>query len=295
MSHSHTPSLIATDDNPATIAVSTDLLVENVHFFADVEPDALGHKAAAVNLSDLAAMAADPLWVSVTVYHDDRGLEWRQHFSAGVRNLCNACGCAPHVRFRTDSTLRVSVQAGGRIPDAEPLRRDTANAGDRIVVTGTLGDAGAALALRQQNSLDYNNTSHRTLLERLERPTPRIEVGQALRGIASAGLDLSDGLAGDIRHMCNKTLGARINPAHLPLSQALRETVDLPQSRALALAAGDDYELCFAAPAARVAQAISACESLGVSATIVGEMRENGGEIEISDSGLVAAAGFQHF
>ena len=249
------------------LAISTDMLVEGRHFFADVDPAALGHKALAVNLSDLAAMGAQPLAFTLALAlpparaGDDA---WMSGFARGLFALADEHRCALVGGDTTAGPLNISITVLGQVPAGQALRRDGARAGDDIWVSGTLGDARLALlALQGQLALPPDRLA--ALRQRLERPTPRVALGTALRGIATSAIDLSDGLAGDLRHVLSASgVGAVLDaqalraagatsatsatgPAHAPSNDAAQ---DLQHT----LTGGDDYELLFtAAPAQREA------------------------------------------
>ncbi|MDX1594620.1 MAG: thiamine-phosphate kinase, partial [Gammaproteobacteria bacterium] len=179
------------------LAVTVDALVSGVHFDPDVEPDSLGHKALAVNLSDLAAMGATPAWFTLALTLPGIDEAWVGRFARGLASLAEAHGVALVGGDTTRGPLAVTIQAAGHVPAGEALRRDGARPGDAVCVTGTLGDA--ALALRDPPGLAAGERD--TLRERLLRPTPRLAAGRALRGLAPAAIDLSDGLAADLGHV----------------------------------------------------------------------------------------------
>jgi thiamine-monophosphate kinase len=224
------------------LVVSTDTLVRDVHFSDDYSPGDIGYKALAVNLSDLAAMAAQPAWatLALTLPRADEG--WIADFARGFFDLAEAHGVALVGGDLTRGPLTITVCVYGFAPTGLSLRRSGACPGDEIFVTGTLGDAALCLA-------DLPSP-HRAYLEtRLRRPTPRVAEGLSLRGLASAGIDLSDGLAADLGHLLIQSgCGATVYLERLPLSPALRAVDDPDRRRALALAGGDDYELCFTVP-----------------------------------------------
>ncbi|MGH8471934.1 MAG: thiamine-phosphate kinase, partial [Gammaproteobacteria bacterium] len=214
----------------------------DVHFSDDYSPGDIGYKALAVNLSDLAAMAAQPAWatLALTLPRADEG--WIADFARGFFDLAEAHGVALVGGDLTRGPLTITVCVYGFAPTGLSLRRNGACPGDEIFVTGTLGDAALCLA-------DLPSP-HRAYLERrLRRPTPRVAEGLSLRGLASAGIDLSDGLAADLGHLLIQSgCGATVYLERLPLSPALRILDDSGRRRALAVAGGDDYELCFTVP-----------------------------------------------
>ena len=233
------------------IAVSVDTLVEGVHFFADVCPEALGFKSLAVNLSDLAAMGAEPAWFTLALTLPDSDDTWLQGFAAGLAKAAKK----HHIQLVGGDTTRgpraISIQVHGLVEQGHALRRDAAKSGDKIYVTGSLGDAGAALKQRLENwmpaELDAQDWQY--LQERLEYPTPRNHLTGVISHYANAAIDISDGLLADLGHILERSgKGAEIQAALLPLSPSLKK-LPAKQGRELALTAGDDYELCFTVPA----------------------------------------------
>jgi thiamine-monophosphate kinase len=227
------------------LAITTDTLVNGVHFPEATTPYDIGHKALAVSLSDLAAMGATPAWVTATLTIPSADTEWMAEFARGIFTLATE----HHVQLvggdLTHGPLSVTVQAIGFLPIGVALTRSGARAGDLIYVTHTVGDAGLALQFLQKK-ITVLPAFQKTLLKRLNQPTPRVAAGERLLEIANSAIDVSDGLAGDLQHILKKSdVGARVYVDKLPLSQALRESVSTEEAIALALTAGDDYELCF--------------------------------------------------
>ena len=231
------------------LAISTDMLVAGRHFFADVDPGALGHKALAVNLSDLAAMGAQPRAFTLALALPEADETWLQGFSEGLFAIADRYGCELIGGDTTGGPLNICITVFGEIEAGRALTRDAARSGDDIWVSGMLGDARLALgAARQEWSVA--DAELPGLRRALERPEPRVALGLALCGVAHAALDLSDGLAGDLLHILKRSkLAARIDVDALPRSTALaRQTPEI--QRLCTLAGGDDYELCFTAPVA---------------------------------------------
>jgi thiamine-monophosphate kinase len=229
------------------LAVSVDTLVAGVHFPLDSAPEDIGYKALAVNLSDLAAMAAQPAWFTLALTLPSVDTDWLHGFSMGLSALASDSGIALIGGDTTRGPLSISIQVMGWVAAGQGLRRSGACPGDDIYVTGTLGDAGLGLhSLQQPLMLSAAGLAY--VRARLHRPTPRLAWGQALRGVAHSAIDISDGLAADLGHILTQSsCGAELYLDHLPLSPALHH---LPKSHAwtLALGAGDDYELCFTLP-----------------------------------------------
>ncbi|MBK1694368.1 thiamine-phosphate kinase [Chromatium weissei] len=264
------------------LAVSIDTLSAGVHFFSDCEPAAVGHKALAVGLSDLAAMGAQPAWATLALTLPSAELEWIEGFSRGFAALATAHGVQLVGGDTTRGALSVTVQVHGFIPKGAAVRRSGAQVDDVICVSGTLGDAGLAL-----RGLRAGTAVTTELRQRLEYPTPRVALGLELREIATAMIDLSDGLAGDLEHiLAASNVGAKLALAQLPLSAQVAEVVAQTGDWALPLAAGDDYELCFCVPAARLDAAQTIAEQCGCAIHSIGhicaatglEYRLNNGE-----------------
>lgn len=253
----------------AELVVCMDTLVAGVHFDAATPAAAIGHKALAVNLSDLAAMGAEPAWATLALTVPDYHPVWLADFARGFFALADHY----HVQLvggdTTRGPLTVTVQAHGFVRNGRALRRRGAQPGDRVYVTGTLGDAGLALALREAASAD--------LRQRLDYPQPRLAAGLALRKYASAVIDISDGLLADLGHLLEGDgLGARIDIDVLPHSAAFLEAIDQPGPGAhqpyyeLPLSAGDDYELCFTVPLPHCAEVESRLGALPCGCTAIG-------------------------
>ena len=237
------------------LVVTLDTLVADVHFFAGADPEGIGHKALAVNLSDLAAMGAMPAWATLALTLPKADEEWLARFCRGLFALADRYGVQLVGGDTTHGpTTVITLQAHGFVPPGSALRRAGAKPGDEIYVTGTPGDAGLALAVA------YGKTTVGAAYQayaraRLERPEPRIAQGVALRGIASAAIDVSDGLAQDLGHILERSGGgALLEVEGLPLSSALTASLDRDAAIITALTGGDDYELCFTVPPERTAQ-----------------------------------------
>jgi thiamine-monophosphate kinase len=233
------------------LAISTDMLVEGRHFFSDVDPEALGHKALAVNLSDLAAMGARPLGCTLALSLPRADDAWLTGFARGLFALADAHACPLVGGDTTRGPLNICITVIGEVLPDRTLRRDAAQLGDDIYVSGRTGEA--RLALEWLLGTPWARAAvgpelPADLRARLERPTPRLALGQALAGVAHAALDLSDGLTGDLGHILAASgMGADIVLADLPVAPAL---APLPEAERLTclLAGGDDYELLFTAP-----------------------------------------------
>ncbi|HET7267962.1 MAG TPA: thiamine-phosphate kinase [Oleiagrimonas sp.] len=252
------------------LAVAIDTLVEGVHFPVASAPADIGWKALAVNLSDLAAMGATPAWALLSLTMPEPDADFVQAFADGFAQLASQHDVALVGGDTTGGPLSVSVCVHGFVPRGQALRRDGARVGDGVYVTGTLGDAAAAL-----RDLDAPERASSVLRQRLDRPVPRVAVGQALRESAHACIDVSDGLLADLAHVCRASgAGADIDADRLPLSEALLAQVDVDAARRFALTGGDDYELCFTASSdAAVSRALA---HAGCTATRIGEITADG-------------------
>lgn len=253
------------------LAISTDMLVAGRHFFADVDPGALGHKALAVNLSDLAAMGARPIAFTLALALPDAREDWLQGFSEGLFAMADRHGCELIGGDTTAGPLNICITVFGEIEPGRALTRDAARSGDDIWVSGTLGDARLALGAARNEWL-VAETDLPGLRRALERPEPRIALGQALCGIAHAALDLSDGLAGDLRHILKRSgLAARVDVDALPRSTAVASQPPEIQ-RLCTMAGGDDYELCFTAPVAARRRIAALATTLALPLTCIGTL-----------------------
>ncbi|GAB2901504.1 thiamine-phosphate kinase [Paralcaligenes sp. KSB-10] len=281
------------------VAASTDLLIEGRHFFADVDPNALGHKALAVNLSDLAAMGAQPLACLLSLSLPGIDADWLEAFSNGFYALADASGC-PLVggdTTRSPGGIVISVTVFGQIQAGQALRRNAARVGDDIWITGTLGAADIALKLLL-NALPANPDLLSATRPFLERPLPPLGLGQKLAGVAHAALDISDGLVQDLEHILDASgCGAELDYAALPVDPALRR---LPQSvqQAAVLGGGDVYQLCFTAAAPRREQILALAQQSSVAVSRVGRITaEPGLRVKGADGQFITPlpAGFDHF
>jgi thiamine-monophosphate kinase len=262
----------------AELAAAVDTLVAGRHFPADSDARSIGHRALAVNLSDLAAMGATPAWATLALTLPAADPDWLERFCGGFGQLANAHGVALVGGDTTAGPLTISVQLMGHVARGTALRRSGARAGDLLAVTGTLGDAGAGLALAMGSQRTGDGAVDRELRQRFEYPAPRVEFGAAARAIATAAMDLSDGLAGDLPKLASASgLAAHVEVDRLPLSRALQAFASPQQARDWALGAGDDYELLLAVPPPRYAELASLAAQLDLRLTAVGELRRGTG------------------
>ena len=282
------------------LAACVDTLVEGTHFLPGTPWADLGWKALAVNLSDLAAMGARPRWATLALTLPDGDRRAFLGVVAGLRRLAARHGVALVGGDTTRGPLSLSVQALGEVPPRVALRRGGARPGDAIYVSGVPGEAAAGLAIAQGRLRGVPPAAARRLRRRLDRPVPRVALGLALRGIASACIDVSDGLAQDLGHLLRESgVGARLEAGALPASSALRRAVPDADARArLALAGGDDYELCFAVPVARAARVAAIARRLRLPLTRIGTAVAGRGLVVRDAAGrrmALSRAGYDHF
>jgi thiamine-monophosphate kinase len=298
------------DAGDATLAITTDMLLAGRHFFADVDAEALGHKALAVNLSDLAAAGAAPRCFFLALALPRADEAWLEAFARGLFALADSHGCAllggdttraPELRIDghvVDGPLTIAITAIGEVPRAAVRSRAGARAGDDLWLSGTVGDAALALAHRSGQASGLDAADLAVCRARLERPAPRVELGIRLRGLATAAIDVSDGLLGDLGHLLERSrLGARVHWPAVPRSEAVRRQPQALQRRC-ALAGGDDYELLFTASAAARADVLAAGAAAGVAVTRIGTMTAQPGlEVLDADGTVVDTTyrGYDHF
>lgn len=295
------------------LAVSVDTMVDGVHFPRATTPEDIGYKALAVNLSDMAAMGAEPAWATLALTLPNNDEAWLDGFARGFFSLAQLFNVALIGGDTTRGPLTITVQIHGWVPQGHALRRAGACVGDAIFVSGTLGDAGVGLACVQQ-SVDIPRDARDACVSRLNRPTPRVRLGAALRGIAHAAIDVSDGFAADLGHVLDVSgCGARVDLSALPLSPALRPLLQrsdgLPALSSIApqtwstvydyaLSAGDDYELVFTAAPAEAARIEQLSRELDVAVTRIGTIEAECGLRLTTDDGRVhgiARRGYRHF
>jgi thiamine-monophosphate kinase len=279
------------------LAISSDMLVAGRHFFPDAEPFKLGHKCLAVNLSDLAAMGARPLAFTLALSLPEARADWLAPFAEGMLALADRHNCELIGGDTTKGPLNICITIFGEVPTGRALRRDQAQAGDDIWVSGTLGDARLALAAYRQE-LPLEDAHLNAASERMHAPTPRIALGLALQGIAHAAIDISDGLIGDLGHILKRSqAGATLAVDALPARPMLvQQPADL--RRRFALAGGDDYELCFTAPADKRDAVLAAAQAANTAVTRVGSIDATPGLRLLDAHGAalnLQLASFDHF
>jgi thiamine-monophosphate kinase len=280
------------------LAAAVDTLVEGRHFPIGSSARSIGHRALAVNLSDLAAMGALPSWATLALTMPSANSDWLRQFSGGLLELADAHGVALVGGDTTRGPLTISVQLLGQVPPGAALRRGGASPGDVLAVTGTLGDAGAGLALIDGSCVTQERVPAEQLIRRFEYPEPRVQFGLAARGIASAAMDISDGLVGDLPRLASASgLAAHVDVDRLPLSPAMRALASPAQARDWALGAGDDYELLIAVPQHRFADLQALAGKLDLGLTAIGGLRAGRGVTWIQNGREFAPTvqGYDHF
>jgi thiamine-monophosphate kinase len=283
------------------LAVSVDMLVGGRHFFADTDPRNLGHKTLAVNLSDMAAMGATPKWALLAGALPDSDEVWLAAFARGFHALADAHGVDLVGGDTTRGPLALCVTIMGEVPAGRALLRSGARADDDVYVSGVLGDAALAIAaLKGRTALDAEAMA--AARARLETPTPRVALGVALRGIATAALDISDGLVGDLSHILERSaVGATVDMRAVPRSAVLgRLFAGAERDLAIEclLAGGDDYELCFTAPREAAATVAAIAERTGVPLTRIGAITAGSGLVVRDEHGMplpVLPRAYDHF
>jgi thiamine-monophosphate kinase len=255
------------------MAVTVDTLVEGVHFPSGMAPHLLGYRLMAVNLSDLAAMGAQPRWCTLALTLPAADELWLDGFSRGFFDLAERFGVSLVGGNLTRGSLSATLQLMGKVERERMLTRSGGNVGDDVYVTGTLGDSSAGITLITERSVAPNGSAAAALKERFYRPEPRVGAGLALGSLASAAIDISDGLLADLGHICAASgCGAAIDVERVPLSAELLSLFPPQEALAHALGGGDDYELCFTAPPSRAADIEEALEASGTLVRRIGQL-----------------------
>jgi thiamine-monophosphate kinase len=285
------------------LAVSSDMLLEGRHFSPQDSPAGIGHKSLAVNLSDLAAMGATPRWATLSIALPEENDAWLTAFARGFFRMADLHGIELVGGDTTRGALTICITAMGEVPPGQALRRDGAQPDDDVWVSGVIGSAALALAYRQ-GRLFMEQIDAARVLPALYLPTPRVELGIALRGVATSAIDISDGLLGDLGHILERslagagTIGARLEFAALPTLPVVQNYLHEAVARDCVLAGGDDYELCFTAPAGRRDAVEAAGQSAGVAVTRIGCITTEPGLVVIDADGMplsIERTGYDHF
>ena len=283
------------------LAVSSDMLVQGRHFLSTTPAADVGHKALAVNLSDLAACGAKPLAFTLALALPSIDEAWLAGFSKGLWALADAHSCELIGGDTTQGPLNICITVLGEVPPGDALLRQHAQAGDDIYISGMVGDARLALEVFRGN-LSLSTTDFEAARARMDRPTPRVSLGLALRGVANAAIDISDGLLGDLGHILQRSkVGAVIETAWVQDSAAISDamqTISFHKRLDFALAGGDDYELLFTASPDQADEVLAAAEQCGVSVTCIGRITPVTGVQVLDLQGQPLSrrfAGFDHF
>jgi len=280
------------------LAVSTDMLVAGTHFFADANPRRLGHKSLAVNLSDMAAMGAIPRWALLSLALPAAEPAWLRAFSSGFLALARAHDVDLVGGDTTRGPLNICVTIIGEVPRGRALRRDGARASDDVWTSGRLGEAALAVAHRKRR-VRLTAPEVVRCTRALELPLPRVALGCALRNLAHSAIDISDGLAADLGHICERSgLGAEVWIDAIPRSPTLRRLSATKIGLDALLAGGDDYELCFTAGQQARGRILRLAAQMGLALTRIGCMRRGQGVHFTDSDGRViswAKRGFDHF
>ncbi|MDD8058772.1 MULTISPECIES: thiamine-phosphate kinase [Shewanella] len=286
--------------NPAenkSIAISCDTLVENVHFLADIPAHALGYKSLAVNLSDLAAMGAEPAWFTLAITLPSVEPEWLERFSDGLFEIAEYYGIALVGGDTTRGPRSISITINGQVIKGSALTRAGARNGDWIYVTGTLGDSALGLDILRGAKI-VNTEDKEYLINRHYYPTPRVLAGQALRNLATSAIDLSDGLVSDIQHVLKASkVGATIDVSQIPLSSSIKTNLSREEALSYALTGGEDYELLFTVPESQRGAIDTALIHAGVKFVKIGQICA-GDKLKLVDQGepfVPVSHGFEHF
>lgn len=280
------------------LTITTDSLVAGTHFFPDAEPGPLGHKCLAVNLSDLAAMGAQPRYALLALTMPAVKEEWIAEFAGGFLHLAELFEVDLIGGDTTQGPLSITVTAVGETKAGKALTRSGARAGDDVWVSGVLGEA--ALALRHlRGDLRLRGAELEHCLKRLNQPTPRMALGENLVGLATAAIDVSDGLVADLGHICERSgVGAQVDFAAIPCAAHALVLRGLPPVREALLAGGDDYELLFTAAPGSRREIVALSARLHLAISRIGRIAQGSGVTVLDESGApiaLPAKGFEHF
>jgi thiamine-monophosphate kinase len=284
--------------NGMDLAVSTDTMVSGTHFFPDVDPENLGHKALAVNLSDMAAMGAMPYWAMLALTLPNVDHAWLAAFAKGFFDLAEEYNVSLIGGDTTRGPLTLTVTIMGEVPAGAALRRGGAKAGNDIWVSGNVGDAALAVAHRHGRVV-LEESDYREAVMRLYEPTPRVALGQALRGLATSAIDISDGLLADLTHICRLSgVVATVDLPSVPVSSIGSKHLATPQGRTAIVSGGDDYELCFTAHPNSRESIEDLTRVLGIPITRIGQIKRGKGVSLLGADGKavkVDGRGYDHF
>ncbi len=281
------------------LVTTTDTLVSGVHFLPETNGHAVAQKAIAVNLSDLAAMGAEPAWISLSLSLPEYDECWLKDFSEGLQQLTTYYSVQLIGGDTVQGPLSITITAQGFVPHEQAIRRSGAKPGDFVYVTGTLGDAGLGLLIAQNKRQVDDAQDSAFLRKRLDYPVPRVLVGTSIRRMANSCIDISDGLIADLGHVLKgSNCGAVINIDSLPLSKALRNSASPEQAIHYALSGGDDYELLFTVDEEHKGMLETTLANANVSVTCIGQLNGQSHKLELRQNDLpyeYVDKGYQHF
>ncbi|MFT5674148.1 MAG: thiamine-monophosphate kinase [Paraglaciecola sp.] len=282
-----------------SLATTTDTLISGVHFSPETSAHAIAQKAVAVNLSDLAAMGAEPAWLNLSLSLPEIDEEWLAEFSRGLKEITDYYSIALIGGDTVQGPLVITITAQGFVPLDQALTRSKAMPGDFVYVTGFLGDAGLGLAIEQKQTTLSNSAHVEYLLNRLHYPSPRMLAGASLRRIATSCIDLSDGLISDLQHVLNASkCGACINIDKLPMSPAMLGSVEVERAINYALCSGDDYELLFTVSEEHKGKLDIALANSNVAVTCIGQCNGVSGKLQFHSDNqpyVFNGKGYEHF
>lgn len=279
------------------LAISTDMSVVGTHFYADCPPEDVGWKSLAVNVSDLAAMGAQPKWMTLAIALPEQNHEWLSAFADGFFACAEEFGIDLIGGDTTRGPLNIAVQIMGEVPVGKSLLRSGAQVGDDIWVSGFIGSAALGLAHLQEKTMLPKDVAS-VCMRALHHPQPRLALGLALLGVANSCIDISDGLLGDLGHILRASgVGAALDLEAIPCLPFVSAALDLPVMQHAVLAGGDDYELCFTAPSSQYVQIQDISKSLGLPLTRIGHITD-GADLHVHYQNnllSLAAEGYDHF
>ncbi len=280
------------------LVLSMDTLLEDTHFPAETDPFDIGHKGLAANLSDMAAMGAEPKWVLLSISLPENDEPWLEKFSSGFLELAKQHSVSLIGGDMSRGPLSITLQIQGLVPTGTALKRDGAQEGELIYVTGTLGDAGVGLDIIQ-GKLSISNEHKSFFLRSLNRPEVSVEAGLRLREIANSSIDISDGLIADLGHILDAShVGAEIEVEKMPLSEAMQQCIDKTTAWNYALTSGDDYKLCFTASAEKHDLVLDTFKGINISVACIGKINgETGLQLMTPEGTCFEPLGksYQHF
>ncbi len=279
------------------LAVSVDTLVGGIHFPKNADPELIAERALRVNLSDLAAMGAEPMWFTLALTLPNGNSQWVKGFSQGLFRVANEYNIALVGGDTTRGHLSITIQVHGTVEPGRALMRGNASVGDEVFVTGPVGNGAAALAVIKQE-LEVGKSAFNYFMDHYYRPQPQLQQAKALCGVAEAAIDISDGLVADLGHICEQSVvGATLHLERVPLSEPVSKLVPFEQGIQWALSGGDDYQLCFTVPPSRMSQLEALVDQKRLQVHHIGEITRGKGVTCLYNGEEVSmnTQGYQHF